>query len=334
MTSRKIGVAVVGTGYWGRKLVGEYLALSKMRDDFRLVKIADASKERVAAVGNEFGLSGKMLEVRVSDITEDINIDAVHLATPNETHFKIGMEILESGKHLLLEKPMAMHARDALKLARTAEEKFLVLHVGHVFRFNNALREARRLLEKGFVGKPLSFTLMWKALTEPPAQRDIIFDLGPHPVDILNFLSQEWPTRVLALGKSYQRRKKGCEEVASAILEFENDMYSEISLSWLYYGPKMRTVSITGEKGGIEIDTLKQEVSVFRDKSVSKQPVHPNNTIESMINHFLNNILGKEAAQNSALVGATVVSVLGAMRESMNAGRFIPVLGGPRSAST
>ncbi len=321
-----MGIGVVGAGYWGRKLIPEYLALSKTNENVELKYVVDTDRERLGNIAEEFGLARNTLETDISRVLKDPSVLAVHLALPNELHYSVGMEAIESHKHVLLEKPMALTVRDAFKLARKAEEESVVLHIGHIFRFNNAVREARALLSKGAIGRPLYYGVNWEALLSPPEGRDIVFDLGPHPIDVLNFLSGEWPSRVVTLGKSFLRRKKDHEEVAETVAEFEGDIFAHIGLSWLYSGPKRRQISITGDSGTVEVDALNQEIMVYGQGPQKNHPVVANNTILSMITHFVNSILKGEAPQGSGLVGAMTVAVLSAMRESMRSSRFVDVL--------
>jgi predicted dehydrogenase len=328
LSSTSIGIAVVGAGYWGNKLVREYLSLSESSKSVRLKRIVDSSKDRLMHMETEFGLPRSLLETDIRTVLSDPSINAVHVATPNETHFALGISVLESGRHLLLEKPMALSVGEAVKLARAAEQRSLLLQVGHIFRFNNSVKLARDLLADGTLGKPFYFGLRWDAFLEPPPGRDIIFDLGPHPVDVLNLLSNEWPVRVLALGKSFLRKKANQEEATATILEFDDDVFAHLSMSWLYAGPKRREISITGEKGSIEVDALNQEIMVYTNSSSRPYPVQVNNTIEAMITHFIRTILKEEAPQNSALTGIMNVAVLHSMKESMTSKRFTGVLGG------
>lgn len=326
MNSKELGIAILGAGYWGRKLITEYLALSKSMDGVQLRYVVDTDKRRLADIANEFSLPQSMLETDSSKVLKDPSVQAVHLALPNELHYAIGMEAIESHRHLLLEKPMALTVREAFKLARKAEEESVVLHIGHIFRFNNAIREAKALLSKGAVGKPLYYVVNWEALIEPPERRDIVFDLGPHPVDVLNYLSAEWPTRVITLGKSFLRKKKNHEEVAETMAEFEGDIFAQIGLSWLYAGPKKRQISITGDSGTVEIDALNQKITIYRQGAAENHPIVANNTILAMITHFVNSIRKSEAPQGSGLVGAMTIAVLSAMKESMTSRRFVNVL--------
>jgi UDP-N-acetylglucosamine 3-dehydrogenase len=322
-----LNVAVFGAGYWGRKLVGEYLSLSKSRSDVELKFVVDPDKERLKTVGKEFGLPSNMMEADASTVLNDTSVSAVHLAIPNEQHYPIGMAALEAHKHVLLEKPMALTMRDAIKLARKAEEGNLVLHIAHIFRFNNAVQQAQAFLTNDAIGNPLYYRLAWEALVDPPEGRDIIFDLGPHPIDVLNYLTNEWPSRVLSLGRYFRRGKSERADVAEAVMEFEDGTFANVALSWLYAGPKKRAVSITGDSGTLEIDALNQKITVYNKEGVRFHQVEANNTIQAMINHFTNSIQVREPPKVSALVGAMTVAVLCAMRRSMKTKRFMPVIG-------
>jgi len=327
LTSDKLGVAVVGAGYWGRKLIGEYLSLSGKRNDLELRCVADCDRNRLASIANEFHLRDNMVHAEPSEVLQDSSVQAVHVAAPNETHFKLGMQVLDARRHLLLEKPMAMTTREALKLARRAEEHSLVLQVGHIFRFNNAVKKAKSLLANDAVGKPLYLSMEWNALFAAPAGRDIVFDLAPHPVDITNYLLDEWPTRVIAIGRSFVHEKTAGERMAFVVTEFNHDILAQLSLSWIHHGPKTRRVIVTGESGTVEIDALDQRVTLYRGTTRENCRVQPNNTIESEIGHFVDAIVRKGASENSALIGAMNVAVLSAAKQSMKTGSYFDVLG-------
>ena len=325
-SDEKVRVGVFGAGYWGRKLIQEYLALSKKRRDVRLTRVVDSDKDRLATIAKELFLPMDMLE---TDITKALNgnyIDAAHIATPNDTHYLIGMQALNAGKHVLIEKPMAMTMREAFKLARNAEEKTVILNVGHIFRFNNSIRQTKILLLDGTIGTPLTIRLSWEDLLDPPpTNRDIIFDLCPHPIDVLNYITDEWPTRVRAVGRSFTRREAGREEVAEALIELNGDAFASIHVSWLYRGPKRRLIEITGDHGCLEVDALNQKIKIYGLKGSEEPRFQANNTIEDMITHFIMNITQHHPQENSALVGAMTVGVLTAMRQSMKTEQFVNV---------
>lgn len=317
MLKPPIKIAVIGVGYWGSKLVGEYLALSQKRRDVRFVAASDISKDRLSLVASRFNLSNRMLYMDYTTLLKDNSIDAVHIATPNETHFEIASKFLEAGKHVLLEKPMTLNSREAFKLARTAEELNLTLLVGHIFRFNNALEKARSLLTKGAIGEPYYAELRWKANLRPLPNRDILFDLAPHPIDITHYLFDDCPQIVSAVARGYIRKSEGLEEVAFINSLLPSGMIVHIALSWLSPKSKTRLVEVIGSKGVIQVDALNQKLRLFDAGGAKEIVIETNNTIESMIGHFVDRIVNGDPPRNSALVGAITVSVLEAISESV-----------------
>jgi len=322
----KIGAAVIGAGYWGYKLIREYLALAR-EYGIELRAVADISHEKLKKISRELGVPRDRLYTNYKEILNDPNIEAVHIATPNETHFPIARDALEHGKNVLLEKPMALNSSEAFKLARLAEINDLVLLVGHIFRFNNALHKVRELLHEGILGELYYLDLVWTTKMPPPPGRDIIFDLAPHPIDVLNFLTEKWPTETYVKGKSYVRGERGLEEIAYAFLELDKGPIAHIKLSWLEYGKKTRIVKMVGEKGIVKVDALSQEVVYINEyNNESKIEVIPNNTMRDMIKHFIDVIRGESPPSNSALIGALTVVILEAMRTSLERNAPIPVL--------
>src|SRR5207253_10461795 len=98
-------------------------------------------------------------------------VDAVHIAVPNEQHYVVASKFLQNGVHVLLEKPMALTSSEASDLVEQAAEQNLILQIGHVFRFSNALQEAKRLLESGLIGRPFFVNMCWSNYQEPPDGR-------------------------------------------------------------------------------------------------------------------------------------------------------------------
>lgn len=324
---KEIHVAVIGAGYWGTKLISEYLALSQELDYVKLSAIVDVSKEKLEQTAKKFNLPHTMLYTSLDAILGNSSINAVHVATPNETHFEVASIMLEYGKHVLLEKPMALSSRDAFKLVRLAELLGKILLVGHIFRFNDALLKVRKLIRSGEFGEVRYVDLSWAAyLNPPPSDRDVIFDLAPHPVDVINFLLDEWPREVYTVAHSPIRKTPGLEEYAYTVLRLPKNIVASIKLSWLEHGPKKRWVHITTDKATIFVDTLSQLIALYYDDKRKIIPLKPSNTIRDMLRHFINAILKNEAPNNSALIGALTVVVLEGMRKSIGRKKAISLL--------
>jgi UDP-N-acetylglucosamine 3-dehydrogenase len=323
----QINLALFGSGYWGAKLAGEYLQLHEYNKNFSFFGIVDPDKSRLVDLQRKLNLNSDMLFDNVEECVKNPAINAIHVATPNETHFSIAHGALTQHKHVLLEKPMAMNSREAFKLARLAEKNGQILLVGHIFRFNSALDKARGILERGELGEIRYMQLSWLDQLNPLPDRDIIFDLLPHPVDIVNFLSDEWPTSIYALSNSYTRPiEKEKEDVAFIIMEMPDKKLAQITLSWIQPGIKQRVVTVTGSDGTMIIDTISQNLFLCNIKGKKNIQVTKNNTIKSMITHFVNCILGTENPNNSSLVGAMTVGILSSARRSLSESRALKIL--------
>jgi predicted dehydrogenase len=341
-----VTMAVLGAGYWGSKIAKEYAAIESSTGVARLSSIVDPSWEALEKAKKEIDSLRHGGDVRYSqsygEVLNDPEIEALHIAIPNQFHYEVGRQALEHGKHVLIEKPVALSSREAFKLARLSEEKGLVLQVGHIFRFNNAVRTVRELIKGGRLGRVFYADLTWATYMKPlPRERDIVFDLAPHPVDVLNLLLEEWPTKVDALGDSYVQGKENSEEVAMVNLEFPDRVVARLYLSWIDHGAKERSIKLIGEKGTLTCDALDQKIRLYYDHTSVEVPVlrfdqrnkivgdysapspqtiaepAANNTIRDMENHFISQIGGRGPQISSALVGARTVQVLEQITSAM-----------------
>ena len=156
---------------------------------------------------------------------EDESIVAVNVCLPNALHFQACKEALEAGKHVLVEKPITLDSEEGRMLVELAEERNLTLSVGHIYRFNNALDEVRRLMKENFFGRLFLMQLVWTNLEPAYPDRDVIVDLAPHYFDIINFIFDAWPTRITCIAKAY--RRKEMEEAAYIIAEMPSGAISQ-----------------------------------------------------------------------------------------------------------
>ena len=318
----RVGVAVIGAGYWGTELVTEYLAAER-RGRVKLLKVYDPSVSALGAllIRKETAPIGQTrLTLDISDVIHDPEISAVHVATPNPTHFEIARMALEAGKNVLVEKPMTLKSSESYELVDLARAKGLVLHVGHVFRFNAALRLARQVIESGDLGRVFYVRIQWTDLAFFP-DRDIIFDLAPDPVDILNQLLGAWPQRLSGMARGY-RGDRG--EVAYVIGEFPNDVFAHVELRWLHQNKAME-VTVVGSTQSLVVDCLNQRVFRIKDDAREELAVSENNTIESEIDHLIDSIEKGDVSSESGLIGAHTVEALESIRSTMW-DRLLPVI--------
>lgn len=320
----EINVGVIGAGYWGKKVIQEYLNLSKTTGKANLIGISDVSPSaqsyckdvlKIPNVYNNF-----------EDILDNTDIDAVHVCTPNETHYTIGMKAMRAGKHVLMEKPMAVTNRESLDLVSTARNLKKVLCVGQIYRFNDAIEACKGLLHSGIVGRIFHLRVQWTTYEPLMLGRDIIFDLGPHPVDIMNNLLDRWPRTVYCSAKSCRQQK---EEIAYISTEFDDGISAQIEMSWLLPG-KVRVVDILGSNHSVRVDCLNQKIELYDGPlNAHTIPIQPNNTILSELEHFIECIsMARDdpaSIKNGGILGARVVQVLTAASESLRSKRVVKI---------
>ena len=312
---RTFNVGVVGLGTWGRKVLEEYTKIPEAR----VLGVADIDSKQRTYCKDRYRVE-KTYDT-YEPLIEDSAIFAVHVATPNSTHFEICKAALKAGKHVLVEKPMCETSEDAHRLVRLAEAKNLTLSVGHVFRFNNALIEVKRLIRTSFFGRVFMLELRWTNSERLYEDRDVVLDLAPHVVDILNFLLDRWPISVVCAGKSF--RRPNLEESAYLWFEFDQGTCAQATLSWLV-PPKIRTVAVVGENRSAAIDVLTQEISVHESGYTYRLGVERNNTIRDELIHFIKSVGDPlTETRNSGALGAQVLDVIEALRQSTRTQRSV-----------
>jgi UDP-N-acetylglucosamine 3-dehydrogenase len=321
----RTSVAVIGAGYWGKKVISEILTLAADGFDVGLHSVVDSSSVALEQCRKQFG----QLDYRSDyhDLLSDPNVTAVHLCSPNSTHFRIASEFITKGKHVLVEKPLALKSTEAFELVRLAKENGKVLSVGHVHRFNNGVRALRRVLASGVLGDVYYLHLKWTGLLALQTGREVISDLGPHPFDISNNLLGTWPRKISCRGRGF--RTNAGYEMASIYSEHPNGLDAFIELSWLDM-EKHRDVNVIGSDGAARLDCLDQRLVLQRRDRAEPVFVVPNNTLREEIVHFLNCIYHNaepEPYPNNASgsVGANVVALVEASKKSLEEDRTVRV---------
>ena len=186
-------VGVIGAGRWGKKHIDEY---SQMKD-IELKWVSDLVEENLKECQEQ---------LNVKNVTNDYNdvlssdVEAVSICTSNETHFEVCKDALLAGKNVLVEKPLTLEPKKAYELVDITKQSKKLLAVGHIFRYNNAINEAKKLIEKNALGNlyylRLQWTIQWMPRIYPDKKLDIIVDMMPHLYDIMNYLTGLWPNKI------------------------------------------------------------------------------------------------------------------------------------------
>lgn len=314
----KFNVGVIGVGYWGKKILDEF---SKV-ESVSVVGVADIDDGNLAFAAERYGVKQGHKDYKDLLATEDLH--AVAVCVPNQMHFPICKAALEAGKHVLVEKPITLSSEDGRRLVELAKAKGLTLSVGHIFRFNNALAEVRRLIEEEkFFGRLFLMEMNWVNLEKAFPDRDVLFDLAPHMFDIQNYLLGEWPVEVIASGGPF-RREEG-EETAYVVSKFKDGIIAMANISWLV-PRKTRQIMLVGENRSALIDAVAQEVTVYESGYTYKLGLERNNTIRDELIHFVKSIGDPlTETRNSGEVGVRTVELIEAAKESMREGRAVKV---------
>jgi predicted dehydrogenase len=259
-----VGVAVVGLGYWGPNLLrvlGDNL-------DVSVRWICDLDPERLGKYRRRH--PGARATTRLERVLADPAVDAVVIATPVDTHYNLAARVLEAGKHVFVEKPLAPSSELADELARIAAERGRILMCGHTFLYSPPVRAIKRMISEGKLGD--IYFISSSRVNLGLHQRDVsvIWDLGPHDFSILLYWLSEMPTSVRAIGRD--SIVKGIADVAFVTMTFSSGIIANIELSWLAPSKLRRTVLVGSERMAIYDDGAPEPVRLFDRGVVYRDP--------------------------------------------------------------
>lgn len=255
-------IAQIGCGYWGPNLLRNFVT----NKNARVKLVAEINPERLAFLNDHFPTVRVTREYR--DILLDKEISAVIVATAAQTHYQIVKEILEYGKHCFVEKPLAMTSDEGKELCALADQKGLVLMVGHTFLYNAAVRQLKELIEGGTVGE--TYYVYAQRLNLGIVRKDInaLWNLAPHDISILMYILGQEALAVSAQGIAYLQ--EGIEDVAFLHLRFPGNITAHLHVSWLDPG-KVRRMTVVGSKKMIIYDDVAEAKIQIYDKGIDKK---------------------------------------------------------------
>jgi UDP-N-acetylglucosamine 3-dehydrogenase len=320
-----VRIAVIGAGYWGKKVIRELLDVGRTTGRVQVQAVVDNSPTMLSHCRNEFGDLDYRLDYH--ELLDDPKLSAVHICSPNATHFQVASDFLRKGKNVLVEKPLTLESKDAYRLVQLAHHNRLVLCTGHIHRFNNGVKELRRAIASGVLGDLYYLRFIWTGFLLPQLQREVITDLAPHPLDICNYLLETWPNKVTCSASGYRTREN--DEVAFMTVEHLGGINAHIEVSWLSR-EKRREVTVVGSKGEAFLDCSEQKGVLRNSEGTQQISITPSNTLRDEIEHFLSCITSNVASRpfsnlSGGLLGARVVSVLESARESIHQERTMQI---------
>jgi len=324
-------VALIGYGYWGPN----YARVFNELPDTELVAICevDSVKLRRAKLRH----SRAMAHIEIRDVLDDKSIEAVIVSTPPSTHYELARLFLESGRHVLLEKSMALTVRHCEELRELAERMEKVLMVGYTFLYNAGIRKMKECIGSSDFGQ--MYYLHSTRTNLGPIRQDVnaIWDLAPHDLSIFNFLLDRQPCWASAVGS--RMLQKGREDVSFITLGYPDGVLANIHVSWADPN-KVREVVAVGSRRRVVFDDLRtlEQVRIFekgvsvgdptpetfgefklqvRDGDIISPKIEPREPLKEQCNDFVASVFSKRKPLSDALVGTQITRALLAVEASI-----------------
>lgn len=219
-----IRIAQIGYGYWGPNLLRNFMSLGNAQVDV----LIDSQTDRLAQASKLF--PALVTSTSADDAFNNNSIDAIVIATPVFTHYDLAKRALLAGKHVLLEKPMTATVAQAKELIDLAAQKGKLLMVDHTFLYTGAVEKMKALKDEGALGVLNYFDSTRINLGLIQQDVNVLWDLAPHDISVLDYLSDELPISVNATGVSHIHN--GIENVAYLTVNYQNNFIAHFNCSW------------------------------------------------------------------------------------------------------
>jgi predicted dehydrogenase len=335
-------LGVIGYGYWGPNIVRNF----SVHPDCKVVAICDKNPKAVAEVASRHP------SVHVTSDPEDLmrstEIDAMAIVTPVSTHYDLAKRALDNGKHVFVEKPLTATSAQAEALIELADRKNLQVMVDHTFLFTGAVRKIKELVDGGVLGPLYYYDSTRVNLGLFQHDVNVIWDLAPHDLSIMDYLIGVEPDLVVATGGAHL---DDMEDMAYITLYFPKNIIAHINVNWL--SPvKVRTTLIGGQRKmlvwndldpaekikvydkGVEVGTeqgLYQLLVSYRSGDMWAPRVDASEALQLEARYFLDCVASGQKPFNDGHAGLRVVRILEAADESLKRRSEMVYAASPRS---
>jgi UDP-N-acetylglucosamine 3-dehydrogenase len=304
---KKLGAAVIGTGFWGKNHTRVYGEL----DSTELVAVCDVNRERAKAMADQYGVKAYTSSSRM---LKNEAIEVVSVCTWSTKLAKEALKALNAGKHVLVEKPMATNTKQAEKLLAVAEKNGLHLTVGFLMRFIPGLQHIREAVENKKLGELVCATA--KRVSQWPERIGdvgVVKDTAIHDIDVMRYVSGEDPISVYA--KTGSMRHRRFEDYAQIMLTYEDEKSAFIESNWIT-PYKTRILTVTGSEAIMRLDYITQELWI-EDAKENLQPRFPwREPLKLELQHFADCVLKKKKPVITGVDGLKALKIAEAALKS------------------
>lgn len=313
MAEYKRNIAVIGCGYWGKNLVRNMAELGA------LAAVADAHLPNAEAQATQFGVPVKSLD----EILADASIAGVVIAAPAAQHASLATQALLAGKHVLVEKPIALHVAEAEALKNLGEQQNRVVMVGHLLHYHPAYIALKQLVDAGAFGQLHYVYSNRLSLGKLRVEENVLWSFAPHDISMILGLIGEAPVEVTAQGMDGV--SKGIADVCTATMRFKSGTKAHVFVSWLHPVKEQKLVVIGSKAMAVFDDTqpLANKLTLYRHgiawngniptpikadgEAVALDAGEP---LKNECRHFLDAMAGKHQPRTNAAEAIRVLSVL------------------------
>jgi len=318
-----IKIAVIGCGAWGENLIRNFSELGA------LAAIHDVDIEKAQKLSLKYNAPFLSLK----QIWENKDVLGVVVATPPAQHAAVAEAALKSGKHVFVEKPIALKVKDALKLCELSEEFGCHLMVGHLLQYHPAFIKLKQIVCNGMIGKIQYIYSNRLNIGKFRIEENALWSFAPHDISMILSLVADVPESIYATGACYLNPH--IEDVTTTYLSFNNGIYAHVFVSWLHPFKEQKLI-VVGDKGMVVFDDgqtwdKKLELFLHQVKWINGIPsstkvdgqyllVEAKEPLKIECQHFLNCIKNCEEPRTNGYEGLRVLQVLEAAERSLRTG--------------
>lgn len=271
MTNENKYVGVIGCGIWGKNIVRNFYSLNALNT------VCDLDDDTLKKIKEDY--PGTNTTKDFNEIINNKSIKAVCVITPSHTHFNLVKLALEHGKHVYVEKPISIKADEALKLKELADEKGLILMVGHLLLYHPAVNRLKMLIEEGVLGNIKYVQSDRLNINYFKNDRSVMWDLAPHDVSMTSYVIGSEPEKVIA-ATGASTEGNNIFDITHITIKYKNGVIAQISDSWIH-PQKYVKLMVRGDKASAVLDdTLPEHKLLVFDNS---KPGHQNIEIPDYI---------------------------------------------------
>lgn len=318
-----IKIVVTGSGYWGKNLVRNFHALGV------LAGICDKDPRILQNLQEMY--DGVVTFQRFDELLDGSgpSVDAIAIATPAESHYELTKKALLAGKHVFVEKPLALTVDEGKELVELAEEKQLILMVGHILHYHQAVVKLKELIEKGELGKIQYLYSNRLNIGKIRAEENILWSFAPHDISVILMLLEEMPETVYATGGSYLQHQ--IPDTTLTTMDFPSGVRAHIFVSWLHPFKEQKLVVVGDKKMAVFDDVSQEKLLLYPHKiewlhripvaaKAEAEPVkvEMEEPLKAECQHFLECVTKGMTPKTDGKEGLRVLRVLQASQESLN----------------